>query len=144
MVAEDHGDGIGAGEPRHRLLGGFVRRQPVVHICGDQMGGHFAVGLGFEDVALGDQLFAQLAEILDDAVMDDRHARRGMGMGVGFGGRAMGGPAGVTDAGPARQRLLLQHRFQLGEFAGRAAALDLSAHQSGDAGGIIAAIFQPL
>ena len=144
MILEDHGDGISAGETRHRRLGGRVRHHALVEIVGDQMGGHFAVGLGFEFVAAPDQFLAQLAEILDDAVMDDGDPRRCVRMGVGFGGRAMRRPPRVADAGLAGKRGFPQHRFQLRQFAGRTAALDPAAHQGGDAGGIIAAIFQPL
>ncbi len=144
MVLENHGDGIGAGETRHRCFGGRVRGHALVEIVGDEMRGDLAVGLGFKFVTAPDQFGAQFAEILDDAVMDDGDTGRGVGMGVGFGGRAVGGPAGMADAGLAGQRRFAQHRFQLGQFAGRTAALDMAAYQSGDAGGIIAAIFQPL
>src|SRR6185312_15050652 len=83
-----------------------------------------------------------LAEILDDAVMHQRHARGGMRMRVIFGGRAMGGPARMADAGAPGERMLRQGFGQLRQFARRAAALDMPAGQRGDARGVIAAIFQ--
>ncbi len=103
-----------------------------------------AVGLGFEFVALGQQLGAQVAEILDDAVMDDGDAGIGVRMGVDHRRRAMRRPARVADAGAARERLGAQHGVELGELAGRTPALDRAVHQRGDAGGIVAAIFEPL
>ena len=105
MILEDHGDGIGPGQARHSGLGGCFRRHALVHIVGDQMGGHFAVGLGFKFVAPRRQLVAQFAEIFDDAVMDDGDPRRGMGMGVGFRRRAMRRPARMADAGMAGERI---------------------------------------
>ena len=144
MILEDHGDGIGAGQPRHRLLGGIVGRKTLTQQIGDQMSGDFAVGFGFKTVASGHQLALQFAEILDDAVMHDGDARGGMGMGIAFGRRAMRRPARVTDAGMAAQRLLLQHRAQPVQIAGGAAARNLAVFQGGDARRVIAAIFQPL
>ena len=90
------------------------------------------------------QLVAQLAEILDDAVMHERDARRRMRMRVDLGRRAMRRPARMADAGVAGERMRMQHLVEIGELAGRAAAFDMAVHQRGDAGGIIAAIFEPL
>ena len=78
---------------------------PWSKIIGDQMGADLAVGFGFEFVALGEQFGAQLAEILDDAVMDDGDALGGVGMGVALRRLAMRGPAGVADAGMAGKRM---------------------------------------
>jgi hypothetical protein len=142
MVLEDHRQGIGASQPRHRLLRRFGGVQALVEIVGDEMGGDFGVGLGFKRVAALAQFVAQVAEILDDAVMDDRDAAAGVRMGIGLGGGAMGGPAGMADAGTPAQRAFLQHFGQLVELPGRAAALDGAIHQGGDAGAVIAAIFQ--
>src|SRR6185437_4387702 len=58
--------------------------------------------------------------------------------------RAMGGPARVADAGVAVQRVLAQHRIELGELSRRPAAFDVVVGEGRNAGGIIAAIFQPL
>ncbi len=43
-----------------------------------------------------------------------------MGMGVLFGGSAVGGPAGVADAEGAFEGMLAQNLFQVGQLAGRA------------------------
>ena len=76
------------------------------HLVGDEMGDHLGVGLGRELDAAALQLGAQLGEILDDAVVDDRHAVGRVGMGVDLVRPAVGRPAGVADADRARQRLL--------------------------------------
>ena len=68
----------------------------------------FGVGFGLEDRALLLQLLAQFAKILDDAVVDHGDAFGRMRMGVVLGRLAVGGPAGVTDAGVARERRGLQ------------------------------------
>jgi len=81
-----------------------LRRHALVEIVGDQMGGDFAVGLGFEFVAPCRQFVAQFAEILDDAVMDDGNPGGGMGMGIDLGGGAMRRPARMTDAGMTGER----------------------------------------
>ena len=68
----------------------------------------------------------------------------GMRMGVVLGRLAVGGPAGVPDAGMAGERLGPQSRFEILEFAFGAAALEMVAFQRGDACGIVAAIFKTL
>ena len=50
----------------------------------------------------------------------------------------------MSDAGMAGERLGLQSRFEIFEFAFGAAALEMVAFQRGDACGVVAAIFQPL
>ena len=72
------------------------------------MGDDLGVGLAAELAALGNQLVAQRLEILDDAVVDQRHRPDDMRMGVADGRRAMRRPAGVGDAGNAVQRLGLE------------------------------------
>ncbi len=67
-----------------------------------------------------------------------------MRMGIALGGRAMGGPARVADPGAAGERRPVQRRRQVGQLALGAAAVDVAVHQGGDAGAVIAAIFQAL
>ena len=80
----------------------------------DQVRHHLGVGLGGEAVAVRHQLGAQLQEVLDDAVVDQRHAVADMRVGVGLVGHAVGGPAGVADAGDAAQGLRLEPLGQVG------------------------------
>src|ERR1700716_4022180 len=67
-----------------------------------------------------------------------------MRMRVVLGRLAVGSPAGVSDAGMTGERLGLQPRFEVLQFAFGAAALEMVALQRRDPCGIIAAIFQPL
>lgn len=65
----------------------------------DQMREDLGIGLALKVVAAALQLFAQLGEVLDDAVVDDGDTTvaAGVGMSVNDGGLAVGGPTGVTD-----------------------------------------------
>jgi hypothetical protein len=56
----------------------------------------------------------------------------------------MGGPAGVADADGAVERLGLEPVLQIDQLALGAAPRQRAALDGGDAGGIIAALFQPL
>ena len=72
----------------------------------DQVGDDFGVGLGGELVAFLDELLLQGEVVFDDAVVhdDDLAGAVAMGVRVLFGGAAVGGPAGVTDAVGAVER----------------------------------------
>ena len=65
------------------------------------------VGVAGEFHALGLQLVAQARVVLDDAVVDDGDLAGGVAVRVrvAVGGAAVGGPAGVAQAGGAGQRL---------------------------------------
>ena len=64
-------------------------------------------------------------------------------MGVFFGRPSVRGPAGVADAVGAFDRRLLQDLFEIAQFARRAANLQLAfLGDDGDAGGVIAAVFE--
>ena len=81
--------------------------------------------------------------VLDDAVVDHGDARGGLvRVGVGLGDRAVGGPAGVGDAGVAFGGGLGQQLIELGHLAHAAALLQGAVAQHGEAGGIIAAVFE--
>ena len=87
--------------------------------------------------------------VLYDAIVHhgDAAAAIAMRMAVGFGGWAMGGPAGVGDAGSSDERLVLQlggQVFQLARSAPDAdigGCADTGVHRH--AGGVIAAVFEP-
>jgi hypothetical protein len=65
-------------------------------------------------------------------------------MGVGFRGLAMGRPAGVADADRAAQRRRGKFRLQVLEFALGAPPLQPAVLERRHAGGIVAAVFEPL
>src|SRR5690606_35629833 len=90
------------------------------------------------------QAFALFLVVLDDAVVHQRHAVADVRMGVGFGDAAVGGPAGVADAQRRGEALGGGGVLHLGHAAGAAHAADVAVFQHGDAGGIVAPVFQPL
>ena len=110
------------------------------------MSGDFGVRLTDEHDALPDQLRLEHREVLDDPVVDHRDPSiaAGMRVRVAVGGAAMGGPAGVPDAGGRRrQRVVRQSLLELRQFPGA-----LRDHQAvwtlqRDAGGVVAPVLQP-
>ena len=108
------------------------------------MSDHFGVGLGREFRAFLLQLLAQLAIVLDDAVVNHRETIRGVGMRVALVRLAMRRPARVTDTRLALERLLLKLADEVGELAFGAPARQPPRFQRRDAGGVVAAIGQIL
>src|SRR5208337_1965527 len=49
----------------------LARRRPALQLLGDEMRDGFGVRLARENMTLGHELLAQLAKILDDAIVDD-------------------------------------------------------------------------
>ena len=126
------------------------KRSPLSHLA-DQMGEHLGVGLRVEMVAFALKAGAQGAVVLDDAVVDQRDVAGlvEMRVGVGLGGRAVGGPAGVGDArggalakraaGHSAWALVVEH----GDFARGLGDDDPVVIEHGDARRVIAAVFEP-
>src|SRR3546814_11376794 len=77
---------------------------------------HFGIGLAGENPALRDQLIPQRLEILDDAIVDQRHVADDMGMRVVLGWFAMSGPAGMGNADRSGPRRPPPLRRQFVEF----------------------------
>ncbi len=103
----------------------------------------FGIGFRLELRPVGLQFGTQLMKILDDAVVYKRNARRHMRMGVALAGNAVRGPTRMADAGGAAQRLRGKQGLQIAQLALGAAAGELALFERRDAGGIIAAIFEP-
>ena len=74
----------------------------------EQVRGDLGVGLGEQVVAVALELVAQLGEVLDDPVVHHRDAAllAEVRVRVGVVGGAVGGPAGVPDAGRRRRQRL--------------------------------------
>src|SRR5690606_8714680 len=124
---------------------GLAQRQPVALQLLDQVGDDLGVGLRQEVVALGLELGAQLGVVLDDAVVHHRQRVAGdVRMGIVGIGRAVGGPAGVGDAGAAGQRRAALQALELLHLAVGTQPLQAPFGDHGDAGGVVAAVLQCL
>ena len=105
----------------------------------------FSISFGGEFVAFFDELSLQRDIVLDDSIVYDHDSPGAiaMGMRVLFGGAAVSSPAGVADAVGSVQRLEADDFFEITQLALGATDLEtvaVAAH--GDAGGVVAAIFQ--
>ena len=129
-------------QPTHGHCGSFARGQPLPDQRAHQVSHHLGVGLGGEGMAVRHQLGPQAQEVLDDAVVHQRHAVADMGVRIGLVRHAVGCPAGVADAGDAAQGLLLQALGQVDELARGPPAFHAPRHQGGDPGAVVAAILQ--
>lgn len=91
----------------------------------NQMGDDFGVGFGDEFVAGGGELFLEGEVVLDDAVVDDDEVSGAVAVGVGvfFGGAAVGCPAGVSDAEGAVDGGVVEDSLEVAELAGGSAKL---------------------
>jgi hypothetical protein len=105
---------------------------------------HLGVGVALEVAPLGFQLGLQHREVLDDAVVHQRHPAGRLRMGVAFGRNAVGGPARVADPHRGGQRLLGEQRLQAAQLALGPAPLDMAAHEPGHTRRVVAAVLQPL
>ena len=136
---------IGAFELGHRGTHGLeqvlLRGEVEVHAMRD----HFGVGFRRERVAGLLELVAQLFVILDDAVVDDGQAtQRDVRVRVAFRRHAVRGPARVRDADLAVRGVRFDRFLEHLDLADRAQSLELGgAVEYGDAGGVVAAVFEP-
>ena len=144
LAREQEGEREGTAQPRQHCGHRLGRRPAVFHLLAHEMGDDLGVGVGAECCSFLFQLLAQLAEVLDDAVMDDGETVSGVGMGVALGRSAVRRPAGVADADRAGERLAREPRLEIAQLAFGALAGQLPVFQRGDAGGIIASVFEPL
>ena len=112
----------------------------------DEVGDDFGVGFGDELVALGDELVLEGEVVFDDAVVDDDEGAGAVAVGVGvlFGGAAVGGPAGVADAEGAGMGSSAMTASRLRSLPGarRSCEMPSGASGDGDAGGVVAAVFE--
>ncbi len=126
-----------------RLVQVVHRAQRLLDEVRDGLG----VGLGTEDVALGQQIVAQFGVILDDPVVDHHEVAGAISVRVGVlvVGAAMCRPAGVADAGAT---LCFERRhptLQILQLAGGLAHEQLAGgRDDGDAGGVITTILNAL
>ncbi|MGK2228110.1 MAG: hypothetical protein ACI9GK_001940 [Devosia sp.] len=144
IVAEHEGQSEGAAQLferiGHGLFGlsapGQFARHPERH--------GFGIGLGGGLIAILGQIDQHVAVVFDNAVMHHTNAIGGVWVGIELSGGTMGGPAGMANADRARQWFGRQFLGQIAQLALGAAAGDIAISQRGDAGAVIAAIFQAL
>ena len=134
LAGEDERQGEGATEAR-QCHGDRLDRSPaLVHFIGDELRHDFGVGLGLEPDALCLEAGFQLAEILDDAVMNHREFVGRMRMRIRLVGLSVGRPAGVANPDQAGQRRLVEFRLKVSQFALGPAAVEPALIEGGDAG----------
>ena len=110
----------------------------------NQVRDDFGIGLGLELVPEALQVRALFLVVLDDAVVHHGDfVARDDGVGVELGDAAVRGPARVADADGAAEILRARLGLHFGYAPDAAHALQ-AAVQDGDAGGVVAAIFQAL
>ncbi len=142
VVGGEDADGEGSGEAVDGLADGFFECWPhgryafgvgvlgqlfkLFELLLDEVGDDLGVGLGDELVALGGELFLEGEVVFDDAVVDDDEGAGAVAVGVGvlFGGAAVGGPAGVADAEGAVEGVVGDDGLEVAELAGGAAELE--------------------
>ena len=121
--------------------------QPALHRIAalDQVDDGFGVGLRCEHRALGGKFFAQLEEVLHDAVMHHYKFSIGAGVRVRVAGvrLAVRGPARMPDAHVALYRSAVDQLRQFIELARVFADLDMAVGKHRQPGRVIAAVFQP-
>ena len=116
----------------------------------DQMREDLRIGLALKVMAAALQLFAQLGEVLDDAVVDDGDTTvaAGVGVSVNDGRLAVSGPTGVTDTAGCVAidigKLALQTRNLTHAADNVEVRRGALAHLERDTRGVIAAILHAL
>ena len=146
LVHDEQGEG--AVEARDHALHGEGQVAGLLEDLADHEGRDLGVGLARELGPGIQELLLQLGEVLDDAVVDERELAvvAEVRVRVAVGGAAVGRPAGVADAGVAvGQRLLAEVLRQDAELAGALARAHLAVvGEHGDAGRVVAPVFEPL
>src|SRR5262249_29175836 len=138
----DDGERVRALHARRRVAHRFEEVLAGRARNGDEVREDLGVRLGRERAPRALELFAQVAVVLDDAVMDDGDAVRRVRVRVLLVGPPMGGPTRVSDAGGAGAGLRGQARLERRELAGGATHRGLAAVDGGDAGAVVAAVFE--
>ena len=133
----------GAAQLRQHGLDRILRGETGLDLFGQQVRHHFGIGIAFKAAPPRGQRIAQLAEVLDDPVMDQGQHPGRVGVGIGRGRRAVGRPAGVGDAGGPRRGMGGEFLHQARQLARRAAAHQLAPAERADPRAVIAAILHP-
>ncbi len=144
LLAADDGNGVSTFESTHGGQHRFAQAQARLHMLVDQRRHHLGIGFRSEHVAARLQVAAQAGVVLDDAVVHQRDAAGHVRMRIGLVGHAMRRPARMRDAGATGERIGQVLRFHLAHLALGAHATDFALVQHGQAGRVVAAVFQRL
>ena len=134
FTGEDESQCESTSQTRQRRAHRINRRTALLHFLRHEMGDDFGVGFGAEGGALFFERLAQLAEILDDAVMHDRKTLGGMRMRVVLGWLAVRRPARMADTGMTGQRLAIEALLQILQFTFGPSALEMTVLHGSNAG----------
>lgn len=141
VLLVDDGNDVGAHEALGGQADGLVEVQGGLLLGGlDEVGDGFGVGFRGEVVALALEIGPEGFVVFDDAVVEDGDAARDVGAGVFFTGGAVGGPAGVGNAGPGVMVLALSG--QIGHPPHGAQALQALGLVDGEAVGVVPPVFE--
>ncbi len=142
IARTDHRQAVGALQKRQH--GGDRSGQIVFEILGDEMGDDLGIRVAAEDRPFVLQLSFEGGVVLDDAVVDedDGAVAADVGVGIAVVRGTMRRPARVADADAARGRLLGELAGQVRQPARALADVQARAGKRGDAGAVVAAIFQ--
>ena len=113
----------------------------------DEMGDRLGVGLAGQDMAARLEPLAQIAEVLDDPVVDDRDLARAVtvGMGVEVVRSAVGGPSRVGQADRGMRRPIGDRGLEIDQLAGPLLDEQVAGVvDERDAGRVVAAVLEPL
>ena len=142
LVLADRRQRVGSRQFPTRFPHGTQQVEPLFHTLIDQVGDQLGIGIGADCGAPGFESRAKVAIVFDDAVVDDDDRSSPVGMGVDFGGLAVGRPAGVADSEMPVERSVAEDGFEIDELALRSTDLEAVALDDRHAGRVIAAIFE--
>ena len=108
----------------------------------DQVGDDFGICVADDGEAARLELAPQLQVVFDDAVVYDRDGAGDVGVRVDLRRAAMRGPPGVPDANRAREALFRERVLEVAKLADRADDLYAVVRMNGEAGRIVAPVFQ--
>ena len=143
IAFKQHGQRESAMQPRKHRAHGVNRLGTALDLARQQMGHGFRVRLRLESHAFFFELRFQLAVILDDAIVNDRHMPRDVRMRIRLVRHAMRGPARVPDASRTLQVKPGQFLRKMHQLARRAHARELALLNCAYARRVIAAVLKP-
>ena len=144
VLITDHTQGVGTLQAGNGFHHSPLQVTSIIQI--QQMYNHFCIGFAVKNKTFLHQFRPKLGIILDNAVMN--HGKMTVvgqvGVGIGDGGGAVGGPAGMADAAEAGDVFaVIGAPIQVLQIAAALFGNDPSLMLHGDASRVIATIFQP-